>query len=128
MVLQSVDVKKSYIIMEWECTFAMHWKNILYSANAIVKNFNDLEIVAGNPGAAPQRVNPANQPPEAALLVMKGFSKNFNANVQLVFETETRKARLTVPKSIGWPTDYESLAKAAGQFMNIIELYMYTAR
>ena len=128
MVLQKIDLKKSYIIMDWECTFPMHWKHILFASNAIIKNFSELEILAGNPGGVPQRINPANKPDECAILVMKGFSKNFNANVQLRFDTEMRNAKLTVPRSIGWPTDYESLAKAAGQFMNIIELYMYTAK
>lgn len=114
--------------MDWKCSYPMQWNNILFVTNAMLTRFQDAEVLIGDKGAGCQRANPANQPEEKSMLNLRGYSTLFGGNISIVFNTKTDNVKITIAKSIGFPSDYESLAKAVGPFMDNIELRMYVGR
>lgn len=128
MVLKNISTTKKFITMDWECAFVMQWPNILKGVSLSLKMFRDPEIKAGEPNSIPVSINPADRPAQASILVVKGECNTFGCPIQLRFLTGTRNVRITVPVSVGWPTDYSSLAQAAGMFMDVLELRMYAGR
>jgi hypothetical protein len=128
MVLQSINENKSWVKMTWQCAFNMQWPNILFVTNAVLPTFQNPEVLAGYEGVGGQRVNPADRPPEQGMLVLRGQSTHFKGNISLTFYTKTNNVVLLIPKSLGFPCDYESLCKATGTFMDSLELRMYAAK
>jgi hypothetical protein len=128
MVLYENVENKNWIRMTWKCTFDMKWPNILYAVRAVLGTFEYPEVLAGDPGVGSVRVNPAEKPEEKSLLVLQGKSKHFKGNVSIAFYTNTKDAVITIPKNLGFSNDYEILSKAVGQFMDTLELRMFTAK
>lgn len=128
MVLQKIEERKSYILMTWECRFKMQWPNILFATKSILNLFQDPSVMAGDPGTTPYQVNPSDRPEEKSMLRIKGYSKTFKGNMSMVFYNQTSNVTIYIPKSMCIPSDYESLSKAIGPFMDIVELYMYKAK
>jgi hypothetical protein len=128
MVLQTINENKSWIQMNWKCTFIMQWPNILFAAKAMLGTFQNPEVLAGDKGIGGQRVNPSDHPEEKGMLVLRGYSNHFKGNVSITFHTKTNDVTINIPKSIGLPNDYQSLSMAVGPFMDSIELRMYAAK
>jgi hypothetical protein len=128
MVLQAVNENKTWIKMDWTCAFNMQWPNILFAANAILKTFQNPEVLIGDQGAGSQRVNPADKPEEKELLVLRGYSTHFNGNISIAFHSRTNRVTFNLPKSVGLPSDYKSLAIAVGPFVDSIELRMFAGK
>jgi hypothetical protein len=130
MVLQTVDENNKWIRTTWKCTFDIHWDRILYITKAIISTFDEPEVLAGNPGdgGQKQKIDPFNKPTEQNLLVLQGYSNHFKGRVSISFRTNTKDLVVTIAKNIGLSSDYEVLSKALGQFMDTLELRMYTAK
>ncbi len=128
MVLHAVEEKNKWIRMTWKCTFDMRWPNILYAVRAVLNTFEDPEVLAGDPGAGSVRVNPADNPTEKSMLVLQGNSKLFKGKVSIAFNTNTKDLVINIPRSLGFSNDYEVLSKAMGQFVDTLELRMFTAK
>lgn len=128
MVLHKIEENKSWVQMSWRCTFPMQWLNILFASKAILKTFDGPEVMAGNRGSGASQINPADISDEKEMLRIRGYSAIFKGNISIVFQTNTNDMTITIPKSLGLPSDYQSLAIAFGEFMDTIELYMYSAR
>lgn len=128
MVLHTIEENKAWIRMNWKCAFAMLWPNILFAAKVMLPTFQNPEVLAGDKGTGGQRVNPADNCDEKSMLVLRGYSNHFKGNVSITFNTKTKDVALLIPKSLGLPSDYKSLAIAAGTFMDSIELRMYAGR
>ena len=129
MVLQTINENKAWLQLSWQCSYKMQWYNILYASRAMLSTFQNPEVLVGDPGAGSQSVNPANNPEEKSMLVLRGASKFFdNKNISIRFHTNTSNVVINIPKSLGLPNDYESLAKEVGPFMDSIELRMYSAK
>lgn len=114
--------------MQWKCAFVMQWPNILFATKAMLGTFENPEVLSGDKGTGGVRVNPADKPEERSMLNLRGYSKLFKGNVSVVFNTKTNNVVINIPKNIGLPSDYESLAKAIGPFMDSLELRMYAAK
>ena len=127
MVLQTIKENSAWVQMTWKCSYLMKWPNILYVANAMLGQFTEPEVIIGDRGTGGQRVNPATMPEKKSMLVLRGTSKFFKGKTSLTFNTDTNDVVLLLPKSLNLPTDYESMSKAAGLFMDSIELKMFTA-
>ena len=114
--------------MKWKCAYIMQWPNILFVTRAMLSTFQNPEVLAGNKGAGGQRVNPADRPEEKEMLVLRGYSNHFKGNFSITFHTKTNDVTVNIPKSLGFPEDYQSLAMAIGPFMDSVELRMYAAK
>ena len=128
MVLQNINENAALVQMQWECSFVMHWPNILYSVNATLNLFTQPEVLAGNPGQGSKRVNPADRPEECSILVLQGESEYFGGKIQITFKTNTKEVNVLVPRNLGFSSDYEMLSKTFGAFMDHLELRMYAAK
>lgn len=128
MVLQTINENKSWIQMSWKCAFNMQWPNILFATKAMMGTFQNPEVLTGDKGTGGQRVNPNDKPEEKSMLVLRGYSTHFKGNVSVVFHTKTNNVTINIPKSLGLPSDYQSLAIAVGPYMDSIELRMYAAK
>ena len=128
MVLQKTEENAKWIRLIWKSSFDLKWGNMLYAVKAIVNTFDNPEIKAGDPGAGSVTVNPAERPSEKSLLVLQGYSKHFKGNVMISLYTNTRDVLITIPKTIGFSNDYETLSKAVGPFMDMLELRMFVAK
>ena len=127
MVLSTIRDNKAWIQMNWKCSFIMQWPHILFAAKSIANGFQNPEALAGDKGAGGYKVNPEDRPEEKSMLVFRGYSNLFRGNVSITFYTNTNDVTINIPKSLGLPMDYESLAIAVGPFMDSMELRMYTA-
>lgn len=127
MVLHNIDKNNAWIQMSWKCSYVMKWPNILYVAQAMMPAFDGAEVIIGDAGAGGQSVNPATQPAEKGMLVLRGNSRHFGGKTSIRFNTNTNDVTLNLPRSLNLPEDYESLAKACGLFMDTIELRMFAA-
>ena len=127
MILHKIDENKSWIQMNWKCAFNMQWDRILFIVDSIASGFQNAEALAGDKGAGSQKINPNDNPEEMSMLVFRGYSKLFRGNISMTFYTNTNDVTIYVPKSLGLPVDYESLAMAIGPFMDSLELRMYAA-
>ena len=130
MVRQNISTTGAWIHTEWNCAFLMHWPDMLSMARRTLQTFETPEVLAGNAGESPKRVNPndGSNIEEAEKLVMRGFSKILKGNISIAFNTNTNVVRLSVSRNTGLPVDYMSLSKAFGCFMDSVELYMYSAQ
>ena len=128
MVLQTINENKAWIQMTWKCAYVMQWPNILFVANKMLGTFENPEVLIGNKGGGGARVNPAERQEKKEMLVLRGYSTHFKGNLSITFHTETSDVTVNIPKSLGLPTDYESLAKAVGPYMDSVELRMYAAK
>ena len=106
----------------------MMWPNMLFGIRSMLPAFKDPEVMAGNQGAGGVRVNPANDPEEMGMLRLRGYCSIFKGNISVVMYTNTNDVTITIPRSLGFASDYESLSKAVGLFMDSLELSMYAAR
>lgn len=128
MVLQNINENAAWVQMQWECSFVMHWPNILYSVNATLNLFTQHEVLVGNPGQGSQKISPIDRPAECSMLVLQGESEYFGGKIQITFKTNTKEVIVLVPKNLGFSSDYEMLAKTFGAFMDHLELRMYAAK
>ena len=127
MVLQDVKTNAAWIQMSWKCSYVMRWPNMLYVAQAMLNAFDKPEVIIGDVGAGGESINPATNPPEKGLLVLRGYSKHFKGKISLRFSTNTNDVVVNLPRSLNLPEDYESLSKTCGLFMDTIELRMFAA-
>lgn len=128
MVLQSINENKSWTQMSWKCSFIMQWPNMLYGTRSMLSTFQEPEVMAGDMGAGGQRVNPADRPEERGMLRLRGYNNIFKGQISIVMHTKTNDVTITIPRSLGFGSDYEDLSKAVGPFMDSLELRMYAAK
>ena len=128
MVLQTIKENKSWIQMEWKCAFIMQWSNMLFGTKSMLSTFKDPEVMSGDPGAGGVRVNPSDRPEERGILRLRGYCNIFKGNISLAMYTKTNNVTITIPKSLGFASDYESLNKAIAPFMDSLELRMYAGK
>lgn len=127
MVLHQINENKAWIQMNWKCAFIMQWSHILFVIDSIAGGFQNPEALAGDKGAGSQKINPKDNPEERSMLVFRGYSNLFRGNISITFYTNTNDVTIYIPKSLGLPVNYESLAIAIGPFMDSMELRMYAA-
>lgn len=128
MVLQKVNQNENWIQMSWTCAFNMDWPRILFGIRAILPTFKDAEVLAGSMGSQPKAINPMDKPEEHPMVQLRGYSNLFKGKVSILFNTGTNTLSLTIPKTLNLAPDYQSLAIAAGPFMDSIELRMYSGK
>ena len=128
MVLQSNQQNGKWIRMVWKCTFDMRWPNILYAVKAVMGTFENAKVLAGQPGSGSAVIDPNDNPDEQPLLNLQGKSRLFDGNISIAFYTNTKEVVITIPTSLGFPNDYAELSKAMGQFVDTLELRMFTAK
>lgn len=128
MVLKSIDENKSWILTTWNTAFVMRWTNILFATNGIVGTFTDPVVKVGNKGAGSINVNPKDFIEEKELLAIQGYSNVFKGKLSINFNNGTDEVVAIINKSVGFPVDYEFLAKSMGPLMDTIELKMYAGK
>ena len=132
MVLKGVKRQDNWLFSEWRLTYRVGWESICAAAERIYQYTKDPEILISDAGGqeavSVAEAKAVREIREAGSLTIRGISKVLRVPVSVTFCNQLDLVHATVACATEEfrEADYQKFNLSMGQFMDSIELAMYT--
>lgn len=129
MTLLGVKEENNWLFSEWKMTYPAGWEQIVKAIAALYgKGFESPELISDGRRVRVTSAQDIVKLREASGVTVKGLSRPLGvpAMIHLYNQTGTVRAVVAMAKEEFKTADYESFNKSMGQFMDSIELIMFS--